>query len=64
MKTASSKRYKFINSQTGYAIFYYTLKEELSPDQTKAELEKIRAQVAIQNGLFMNIIFWEEIKEE
>jgi len=37
MKTAG-KQYKFINSETGYAIYYYTLKTvELAADKIKEE---------------------------
>ena len=60
---ATSKHFKFINSQTGYVIYYYTLDSELNTEQAKAELEKIRAQVAVQNGIFNETIFWEEIKD-
>lgn len=61
MKT-DKKHYKFINSQTGNAIFYHSLDAELKNEEIKAELDKIKAQVAIQNGLFLDIIYWEEEK--
>lgn len=57
------KKYKFINSQTGNAIYYHSVEEELDDAQLREQLDKIKAQVAIQNGLFVDIVYWEEIKE-
>ena len=61
---AAEKHYKFINSKTGYAIFYHSLSNKLSTDKIKEELEKVKAQVAIKNELFLDTLYWEEIKEE
>lgn len=59
------KRYKFINSETGYAIYYYTLKTvELATDKIKEELEKVKAQVAIKYNIFVGTVYWEEVKED
>jgi len=63
MKPAD-KHYKFINSETGYAIFYHTLKCDLALDECKEELEKIKIQVAVKNNIFVGTIYWEEIKDE
>ncbi|MDN5284019.1 MAG: hypothetical protein JWR38_293 [Mucilaginibacter sp.] len=63
MNTAN-KHYKFINSKTGYVIFYHSLSASLSADEVKAELEKIRAKVAIQNGIYHETVYWEEIKDD
>ncbi|MEB0263116.1 MULTISPECIES: hypothetical protein [unclassified Mucilaginibacter] len=63
MNTAD-KHYKFINSKTGYVIFYSSLSIKLGPDEVKAELEKIKAQVAIKNGIYAGTLYWEEIKDE
>jgi hypothetical protein len=64
MKPAG-KQYKFINSETGYAIYYYTLKTvELASDKIKEELEKVKAQVAIKYNIFVGTVYWEEIKED
>jgi hypothetical protein len=62
MKSAG-KRYKFINSETGYVIYYYTLKPETTDPDIKKELEGVRAQVAIKNNIFVGTVFWEEIRE-
>jgi hypothetical protein len=59
----SNKHYKFINSQTGYVIYYCSLSEELEAEKAKKELEKIKAQVAIMNGIYLGTIFWEEMKD-
>jgi len=60
----SNKHYKFINSLTGNAIFYYSINDALEPEKIKEELEKIRAQVAIHNGIYSETVYWEEIKDE
>jgi hypothetical protein len=63
MKKAN-KHYKFINSATGYVIYYYSISGDLEPEKVKEELEKIRAKVAIQNGIYLETVYWEEIKDE
>jgi len=63
METAD-KHYKFINSKTGYAIFYHSLSSKLSTGKVKEELEKVKAQVAIKNDIYLDTVYWEEIKEE
>ena len=60
----ADKHYKFINSKTGYTIFYHTLSGSLDADKAKEELEKVKAQVAIENKIFADTLYWEEIKEE
>lgn len=59
----SNKHYKFINSQTGYVIYYYSINDALAAEKIKIELEKIKAQVAIKNGIYLDTVYWEEIKE-
>jgi hypothetical protein len=63
MKKAA-KHYKFINSKTGYAIYYYSINDDPEPKKVKEELNKIKAQVAIQNGIYVDTVYYEEIKEE
>jgi len=63
MKPAG-KKYKFINSETGNVIYYHTCTGEFAEDKLKEELEKVKAQVAIKNGIFVGTVFWEEIKED
>lgn len=63
MNTAD-KHYKFINSKTGYAIFYHSVSAALNADELKAELCRIKAQVAIKNNIYQETVYWEEIKEE
>jgi hypothetical protein len=58
-----NKHYKFINSKTGYVIYYHSISDELEAKKAKEELEKIRAQVAIHNGIYLDTVYWEEIKE-
>ncbi len=59
-----SKHYKFINSKTGNAIYYYTLNNNLSPEQIRKQLDVIKAEVAVANGIFLETVYWEEIKDE
>jgi len=58
-----SKHYKFINSKTGYAIYYCTINDNLDAEKLKEELEKVKAQVAIKNAIYSGTIYWEEIDE-
>ncbi|MCC8425627.1 hypothetical protein [Mucilaginibacter sp. UR6-11] len=60
---AAQKHYKFINSKTGYVIYHYTIKNSLNEADIKAELEKVKAEVATKNSIFLNTIYWEEEKE-
>ncbi|GGH13842.1 hypothetical protein [Mucilaginibacter phyllosphaerae] len=62
MNTAD-KHYKFINSKTGYVIYYTSLSASHTPEELKAELDKIKCQVAIKNGIYQGTVYWEELKE-
>ncbi|QQL48679.1 hypothetical protein [Mucilaginibacter ginkgonis] len=61
---AATKHFKFINSKTGNTIFYYSYTAGGDAQHLKAELEKIKEQVAIQNGVFTGTIYWEEVVEK
>jgi hypothetical protein len=61
---AADKHFKFINSKTGYVIFYHSVSGNLNADEIKEEMEKVKAQVATQNVVFLDTIYWEEIKED
>ena len=60
----SLKHYKFVNSKTDNIIYYYSVDASLNPDQVKEQLETVKAQVAVTNGLFSQTVYWEEINEE
>ena len=64
MEAVADKHYKFINSKTGYVIYYYSLSCDLSPEACKAELEKVKSLVATQNAIPVHTVYWEEIKGE
>ena len=64
MEAAADKHYKFINSKTGNVLFYHSLKSDIGIDQIKIELDKIKAMVASHNSVFLDTIYWEEIKKE
>ncbi|MEO3406635.1 hypothetical protein AAFN85_22155 [Mucilaginibacter sp. CAU 1740] len=61
---AGDKHYKCVNSRTGYAIYYHSLSRMLSDEEIRTELEKIRARVAIQNGIYLETLYWEEMKQD
>ena len=62
MEPTAKKHYKFIHTSTGYVIYYYSVSSDLSSEELKVELDKVRAQVAVQNAIPVHIIYWEEIK--
>ena len=64
MEAPAYKHYKFINSKTGNVLFYHSLKSDIGIGQIKIELEKIKAQVASKNSVFLDTIYWEEVKKE
>lgn len=61
---AGDKHYKCVNSKTGYVIYYHSLDRELSNEEVKAELDKVRTRVAIQNGIYLETLYWEEMKQD
>lgn len=63
MKPAD-KHYKFINSRTGYVIYYHSVGSDLSVEDIKHQLHDIQARVAIQNGIYIETVYWEEMKDE
>ena len=63
MNTAD-KHYKFINSRTGYVIFYHSVSPALTAEELKAELDKVKSQVAIKNNIYKETVYWEELKDE
>jgi hypothetical protein len=60
---AADRHYKFINSKTGYVIFHFTLQGDINEADTKVELEKVKADVASKNRIFLDTIYWEEEKD-
>jgi len=60
---AADKHYKCINSQTDYTIYYHSLSADKSPEEVKAELDKVKARVATQNKVYQGTLYWEEIKD-
>ena len=52
--------YEFINSQTGNVIAYLSLPADMDEKQWKEQLEKKRAERAIDNKLFIELIYWQD----
>jgi len=63
MKPAD-KHYKFINSKTGYVIYYHSISSDYTAEQIRAELQEIKTRVAIQNGIYLETVYWEEFKDD
>ncbi|TSD63434.1 hypothetical protein FFF34_017745 [Inquilinus sp. KBS0705] len=59
-----ARHFKFINSKTGYVLHYYSVNMPITEDELKAELEKIKDQVATNNKVYCGTIYWEEIKDD
>jgi hypothetical protein len=52
--------YQFINSQTGNVIAYLSLPIHMKDTQRTEQLEKKRAELAIEHKLFYELIFWQD----
>ena len=63
MKPAD-KHYKFINSKTGYVIYYHSISSDHTAEEIRAELQEIKNRVAIQNGIYCETVYWEEFKDD
>ncbi|MDR6944923.1 hypothetical protein [Mucilaginibacter pocheonensis] len=63
MKPAD-KHYKFINSRTGNVIYYHSISGNRSVEEIKAELQEVKNRVAIQNNIYCETVYWEEMKED
>lgn len=57
------KHFRFINSKTDNVIFHYSVDSNLDKDQIKIQLEAIKAKVAASNGVFLDTVYWEEVKD-
>ena len=58
-----NKHYKFINSKTGNVIHYHSMVENADKQKVKDELDAIKKDVAIKNGIYLGTVYWEEIKD-
>jgi len=63
MKPAD-KHYKFINSKTGYVIYYHSISSDHTAEQIRTELQEIKTRVAIQNRIYLETVYWEEFKDD
>ena len=64
MEPADDKHFKFINSRTGYVIYYHSISGDRSEEEVRAELREVKYRVAIQYGLYCETIYWEEMRED
>jgi hypothetical protein len=51
--------YEFINSQTGNVICYLTVPTNVSEQELSNQLHKKRAELAVKNKLFVELIYWQ-----
>ena len=56
-----SKHYKFINNETDNVIYFLSVPKD-SPDDKKV-LEDTKHKLAIQNGIYINSIYYIEIPD-
>ncbi|RKR82745.1 hypothetical protein BDD43_2930 [Mucilaginibacter gracilis] len=56
------KQYHFVNSQTGYVIAYLSIPVDTYPEALTVMLEKRRKELAVQHGIYVETIYWEEKK--
>jgi hypothetical protein len=55
------KHYKFINNETDNVIYFLSVPKD-SPDSKKV-LEDARHKLAVQNGIYIDSIYYIEIPE-
>ena len=63
MKKAAN-HFEFINSQTGNVIAYLSIPADLNEKEKNEQLEKKKAELAISNTLFIDLIYWQEKDHE
>lgn len=56
--------YEFINSQTGNIIAYLSISIDMNEKERSEQLEKKKAELAISNKLFIDLIYWQEKDHE
>ncbi|MEO6149371.1 MAG: hypothetical protein ABIN95_08280 [Mucilaginibacter sp.] len=54
------EHYELINSQTGNVISYMSYPAGIDKKQLTMQLEKLRAELAIANQLYIELIYWQE----
>gem|GEM_PF-1301052 len=52
--------YEFSNSQTGNVIAYLSLPADMDEKERTEQLEKKRAERAIENKLYIELIYWQD----
>jgi hypothetical protein len=52
--------YEFVNSQTGYVIGHLSLPAAMNTKERIEMVEKKKAELAISNKLFLEIIYWQD----
>ncbi len=62
MKT-NLRNYHFVDSQSDNVIAYFSIRADLDELTIKKELEKERNKLASQRGVFVETIYWKEIKD-
>jgi hypothetical protein len=59
-----AKHYRFVNSNTGNTIYHYSVDANLAPAQVIEQLDVIKAQVAVTNRIFLETVYWEEVRDD
>ncbi|EHQ31205.1 hypothetical protein [Mucilaginibacter paludis] len=53
------KHYHFVNSQTGNVIAYLSVPASASAESLDVILDKRRKELAVEHGLYFEIIYWK-----
>ena len=56
------KNYKFINNETGNVIYYLSIPNDEA--NMKTTLENTRHKLAIENGIYIDSIYYIEVSED
>jgi len=57
-----NKHYKFINNETGNVIYYLSIPNDEA--NMKTTLENTRHKLAIENGIYIDSIYYIEVSED
>jgi hypothetical protein len=52
--------YEFVNSKTSHIIGYLSLTADMDEKERTEQLKKKRAELAIDNKMFIELIYWQE----
>lgn len=60
---ANVRHFKFINGQTGNVIAFFSIDSSIDECKIKENLEREQKKLAIEKGVYLDTIYWQEIKD-